>query len=86
MQGICYRSSTPSNVSYEAFDLSGHSNIQLRTLDKIYAELQVMHDQGRVERIANSAHDEAALSGYVGDINDALTDYQVRLDHIRSLV
>lgn len=42
-----------------------------------------MSTQGRTERIANSAHDEAALSGYVADINEALTDYQVSLNRVK---
>lgn len=38
-----------------------------------------MKNQGRLERIANSAEDEATLSGYVEEINAVLTDYQVCL-------
>lgn len=40
-------------------------------------QLDGMSEQGRMERLANSAHDEGALSGYVEDIRDALIDYQV---------
>lgn len=36
-----------------------------------------MGAQGRLERLANSAEDEATLAGCVEEINAVLTDYQV---------
>lgn len=45
------------------------------------AKLEAMSEQSRIERLANSTSDEASLAGYVGDIYEALIDYQVRSEY-----
>lgn len=66
----------------ENLNRSWHSHIKYRKLDAIYSKLLGMLEQGRVARLANSTHDEQAMSGYIQDIHEALTDYQVCLYRI----
>lgn len=57
------------------------SKIRTRKLDPILMHLKGMSEQSRIERLANSTHDEQLLLSCVEDIRDALMDYQVRLNY-----
>jgi hypothetical protein len=48
-------------------------------LTKISDDIQVLLNHNVAERVLNSTDDEGTLSGFVENIRDAITEYQVRL-------
>lgn len=65
-------------ISYK-YESPAESNPTYRALEPIHQTLARIMAQNLVERTANSVQDNEAVSGCVGDLTDALTDYQVTM-------
>jgi hypothetical protein len=49
-----------------------------RRLDGIEQKLQSLHAKGNITHFAEDDKDEEIVEGLLGELNDALRDYQVR--------
>ena len=51
----------------------------LRKLDKVFRDLELLAERGRVTRFLNNVKDAEVLTGLTDDIHDTIIDYQVRI-------
>jgi hypothetical protein len=62
--------------SYEHTHQSAHPS--LRKLERVIAKLEPLSDQHAVIRFLRNIDNAKALTGFVQELGDAITDYQVR--------